>query len=53
MTCAGVELGGTKCVVILARGPEGVIARETVPTTTPDETLTRIGDLLREWRASH
>jgi fructokinase len=43
---AGVELGGTKCIVILARGPGDVIARETVPTTTPDETLGQIGGIL-------
>lgn len=36
---AGVELGGTKCVCVLASGPGDV--RETVrlETTTPDETL--------------
>ena len=50
---AGVELGGTKCVAILARGPEEVIARETVPTGLPDETLERLEVLLREWRAEH
>jgi fructokinase len=49
---AGVELGGTKCVVILARGPGEVLARETVPTTTPDETLTRIADLLTGWQSA-
>lgn len=51
MIYAGVELGGTKCVAILARGPGDVLARETVPTTTPDETLTRLGAILERWRA--
>lgn len=46
---AGVELGGTKCVVILASGPDNVIARETVPTTSPDETLGRIESILAAW----
>ena len=49
-TYAGVELGGTKCVVILASGPERILARETVPTTTPDETLGRLGDILSRWK---
>ncbi|MGE5562034.1 MAG: ROK family protein [Bacillota bacterium] len=49
MTYAGVELGGTKCVVLLARGPDEVLARETLPTTTPDETLRAISALLSGW----
>ena len=52
LSWAGVELGGTKCVAILASGPEEVLARETVPTTTPDETLGRLGTILRGWRAT-
>jgi fructokinase len=47
---AGVELGGTKCVAILASGPERILARETVPTTTPDETLGRLGEILSGWK---
>jgi fructokinase len=50
---AGVELGGTKCVMILARGPDEVIARETLPTTSPDETLGQIERTLADWRADH
>jgi fructokinase len=50
LTCAGVELGGTKCVAILARGPDEVLARETVPTKTPDETLGTIAAILAEWQ---
>jgi fructokinase len=46
---AGVELGGTKCVVMLAAGPDEVIAREIVPTTSPDETLGRIEAVLAGW----
>lgn len=52
MTIAGVELGGTKCVAILARGPDEVLARETVPTTIPSETLGTLADLLRRWRSA-
>jgi fructokinase len=48
---AGVELGGTKCVAILARGPEDIIEREILPTTSPDETLGAIEQLLLRWRS--
>ena len=49
-TFAGVELGGTKCVAMLARGPDEVIAREIFPTTNPEETLGAIERLLGGWR---
>jgi fructokinase len=48
---AGVELGGTKCVAILARGPGEVLARETVLTTSLEETLGAIAALLEKWRS--
>jgi len=50
MTYAGVELGGTKCVVLVARGPGDILARETVPTTSPEETLGRVEQVLLEWK---
>lgn len=50
MTYAGVELGGTKCVAILAHGPGEVLARETVPTTGPEETLSALERILLGWR---
>jgi fructokinase len=53
LTYAGVELGGTKCVAILARSPDEIIVRETVPTTLPDETLGRLEQILSQWRSSH
>jgi len=46
---AGVELGGTKCVVILARGPGDILEREVVPTASPEETLGRIETILSGW----
>ena len=49
MTYAGVELGGTKCVALLARGPAEVLARKTVPTTAPDETLDALAAILAGW----
>lgn len=50
---AGVELGGTKCVVILARGPKEVIDSDAIPTTTPEATLGAIEAKLREWQSAH
>lgn len=47
---AGVELGGTKCVCILASGPDDIRAIERVPTTTPDETLAAIEAVLDGWQ---
>ena len=50
MIYAGVELGGTKCVIIRARGPDEVLAREVVATASPDETLGAIERVLSEWQ---
>lgn len=53
MIYAGVELGGTKCVAILARGASDVLAREAIPTTSAEETLSRIERTLLEWKRDH
>ncbi|CAN5380112.1 ROK family protein [soil metagenome] len=50
---AGVELGGTKCVVLLATGPNDIRAEARIDTTTPHETLDAIEERLREWRGKH
>lgn len=50
---AGVELGGTKCIAVLAGGPGEIVERESVSTTTPQETLGRVEEILLGWRASH
>jgi fructokinase len=50
LTYAGVELGGTKCVVILARSRDEILERETVPTSSPDNTLGRIAGILSKWQ---
>ena len=52
-TFAGVELGGTKCLAILARGPHDILARETIATGAPGETLGRIEEILQGWKSSH
>lgn len=51
-TFAGIELGGTKCVALLARGSGEVLARETVPTTGPAEALGRLAEILSNWQSN-
>ena len=48
---AGVELGGTKCVCTLARSPDSILQQETIPTTSPEETLRAIERQLTSWTA--
>lgn len=50
---AGVELGGTKCIALLARGPGDIVAREQVATTSPDEALGKLEQILSKWRTEH
>ncbi|CCW19249.1 Fructokinase [Sphingobium indicum BiD32] len=45
---AGVELGGTKVVVLRAQGQK-IIDHRTIPTTTPQATLGAAVDILRTW----
>ncbi len=37
----GIEAGGTKWLCAVGTGPGDLVATETIPTTTPDETLGR------------
>ena len=46
---AGIELGGTKCICILARGPDQIEETVRIPTTRPDETLAAIEAVLDRW----
>ncbi len=46
---AGIELGGTKCNCILARGPDAIEDEARIPTTAPDETLAAIEAVLAGW----
>jgi fructokinase len=50
---AGIELGGTKIVCLLASGPDDIRDEVRLPTTTPGETLGAIGDVLKRWKAEH
>ena len=49
---AGIELGGTKCNCILARGPDDIQEEVRIPTTSPDETLAAIEARLDEQERS-
>lgn len=46
---AGVELGGTKCICVLATGPDDIREEVRLPTTTPDETLRALSTVLAGW----
>ena len=46
---AGVELGGTKSIAVIARGPH-ILARASVPTSGPAETLSALRNILAGWR---
>lgn len=46
---AGIELGGTKCICILATGPEDIRDEVRIPTTSPGETLAAIEAVLGRW----
>lgn len=46
----GIELGGTKCVAMLASGPGAVLERVRVPTTRPAETLAALEEAIDGWR---
>ena len=48
-TIAGIELGGTKALAVLARGSE-ILASARFATTTPNETLGALVDTLEGWK---
>jgi fructokinase len=37
----GIEAGGTKFVCVIGSGPDNIQAERTIPTTTPDETISQ------------
>ncbi len=47
---AGVEMGGTKCILTLSRGPNDHGDRAVVPTTDPATTLAAIEAQLDRWK---
>lgn len=46
---AGVELGGTKCILVLADTAGRVVAQQAVPTRSPAETFDDITRILDGW----
>jgi fructokinase len=46
---AGIELGGTKVVCLLACGPDAVQDEVRIPTTSPAETLAAVEAVLDGW----
>lgn len=46
---AGIELGGTKCVVVLADSSGAILEQKVVPTLSPEETLGEITEVLDQW----
>jgi fructokinase len=46
----GIEAGGTKFVCVVGNGPEDILARTQVMTTTPQETLSRVIEFFRRER---
>jgi len=49
---AGIELGGTKCIAVLASGGE-LIETQAHPTEAPSATLSATLDVLARWRTMH
>jgi fructokinase len=50
---AGIELGGTKCILTLAYGPDRILAQETGPTEAPEKTLAALEAVLASWWSTH
>ena len=48
---AGIELGGTKCICILARDPTEIIEQISVATDRPETTLPILEAILDRWHA--
>ena len=48
---AGVELGGTKCICVLARSHDEVIDKQVVDTTEPEATIGAIEAIVAGWHA--
>jgi fructokinase len=46
---AGLELGGTKCIAMLASGPDDIRAQVRIPTHDPESTLAAIEQVLGGW----
>ncbi len=50
---AGIELGGTKCICILASGPGRIVEQVRIDTETPEATLSKVDGVIQRWVAEH
>lgn len=50
---AGVEIGGTKCIAILGRGPDDIVEEVRIDTREPEPTLAALEAVLERWRTQH
>lgn len=48
MSFGGIEAGGSKWVCAIGDGAAGVLAIETIPTTTPEETISRAAEFFKQ-----
>lgn len=53
MLLGGLEAGGTKFNCVIGRGNGDIIARQTFPTTSPQETLDKAADFFEEAISVH
>ena len=49
---AGIELGGTKAIAVLAQGTS-ILEKRTFPTAAPEHTLAQLNAALRDWDEAH
>lgn len=49
----GVEAGGTKFNCVVARGPDEVLERVTIPTGMPGDTLAAVVEFFQRWSRRH
>jgi len=47
----GIEAGGTKFVLVTGTPDQTIVARHSIPTTSPAETLARAADWFRQQEA--
>jgi len=45
----GIEAGGTKFVCLVGNGPDQLVEEKRFPTTTPDETITRVIEFFSQY----
>lgn len=50
---AGIEIGGTKCIVLLARSPDDIVEQVRIETKDPQTTLRDVDVVLDRWNSQH